>query len=125
MLEKKRSVEAFVWKKKKWRLQYKYVNKNFSYLIRSYNAIESDWLQGVNTNRLGGGVNIILIKCALFLQKGLNVEKIVISYNIASLIYALYAQANRLTIWVNNLYLHATHHAPSIVFLGVDWIKFI
>ena len=25
----------------------------------------------------------------------------------------------------DNLHLHATHHAPSVVFPGVDWIKFI
>ena len=56
----------------------KHVNKNFSYEIRSYNAIESDWLQGVNSNRLGGVVNTIMIKCVLFLQKELNAEKIVV-----------------------------------------------
>ena len=54
------------------------MNKNFSYEITSYNAIQSDWLQGVNSNRLGGGVNTIMIKCVLFLQKGLNAEKIVV-----------------------------------------------
>ena len=32
---------------------------------------------------------------------------------------------NRLTIREDSLYLHATHHAPRIVFPGVDWIKFI
>ena len=52
-------------------------------------------------------------------------EKIVVEYDIASLIYALYVQSNHLTIREDNLYLHATHHAPSIVFVGVDWIKFI
>ena len=35
-------------------------------------------LQGVNSNRLGGGVNSIMIKCVLFLQKGLIAEKIVV-----------------------------------------------
>ena len=56
----------------------KHVNKNFSYEITSYNAIQSDWLQRVNSNRLGGGVNTIMIKCVMFLQKGLNAEKIVV-----------------------------------------------
>ena len=56
----------------------KHVNKNFSYEITSYNAIQSDWLQGVNLNRLGGEVNTIMIKCVLFLRKGLNVEKNVV-----------------------------------------------
>ena len=65
-----------------------------------------------------------LIKCVLFLHKG-NAEKIVVEYDIASLNYALFAQSNRLTIREDNLYLHSTHHAPSIVFSGVDWIKFI
>ena len=66
-----------------------------------------------------------MIKCVLFLQKGLNAEKIVVECDIASLNYALFAQSSRLTIREDNLYLHATHHAPSIVFPGVDWIKFI
>ena len=57
----------------------------------------------------------------LFLHKGLNAEKIVVECDIASLNYALFAQSNRLTIREDNLYLHATHHAPSIVFPGVDW----
>ena len=74
---------------------------------------------------MGGGVNTIIIKCVLFLQKGLNAETIVVECDIASLNYALFSQSNRLTIQEDNLYLHATHHALSIVFLGVDWIKFI
>ena len=37
----------------------------------------------------------------------------------------MFAHSNRSTIWEDNLYLHATHHAPSNVFPGVDWIKFI
>ena len=61
----------------------------------------------------------------LFLQKGLNAEKIVVECDIASLNYALFAQSNRLTIREDNLYLHATHHAPSVVFPAVGWIKFI
>ena len=36
-----------------------------------------------------------------------------------------YAQSNRLTIRDDNLYLHAAHHALSIVFLRVDWLKFM
>ena len=59
-----------------------------------------------------------MIKCVLFLRKGLNAEKIVVECDIASLIYALYAQSNRLTIREDNLYLHATHHSPSIVSRG-------
>ena len=108
----------------------KHVNKNFSHEIRSYNAIESDRLQGVNANRLGGGVNTIIIKCVLFLHKGLNAEKIVVECDIASLNYASFAHSNRLTIREDNLYLHATHHAPSTVFPlssgGLDkvYIKF-
>ena len=85
----------------------KHVNNNFSYEIRSYNAIESDWLQGVDANRLGGGVNPIIIKCVLFLHKGLNAEKIVVECEIASLNYALFAQSNRLTIRDDNLHLDA------------------
>ena len=38
--------------------------------------------------------------------------------DIASLNYALFAQSNRLTIREDNLFLHATHHAPSIVSRG-------
>ena len=56
----------------------KHVNKNFGYEIKSYNTDESDWSQAVNTNRVGGEVNIIMIKCVLFLQKGSNAEKIVV-----------------------------------------------
>ena len=56
----------------------KHVDKNFSYEITSYNAIHSDWLQRVNSNRFGGRVNTIMIKCGLLLQKGLNAEKIVV-----------------------------------------------
>ena len=76
---------------------------------------------------MGGEVNTIisLIKCMLFLHKGLNAEQNVVECDIASLNYALFVQSNRLTVREDNLYLHATHHAPSIVFLGVDWIKFI
>ena len=87
--------------------------------------MEFDWSQGVNANRLGEGVNTIMIKCVLFLQKGLNAENIAVECDIASLNYVLFTQSNRLTIQEDNLYLHATHHAPSIVFLGVNWIKFI
>ena len=29
------------------------------------------------------------------------------------------------TVQEDNVHLHAMHHAPSIVFPGVDWIKFI
>ena len=61
----------------------------------------------------------------MFLQKGLNVEKIVVECDIASLNYALSVQSNRLTIRKDNLYQHATHRAPSIVFPAVDWIKFL
>ena len=32
----------------------------------------------LTSNRLGGGVNTIMIKCVLFLQKELNAEKIVV-----------------------------------------------
>ena len=56
----------------------KHVNKNFSSEITSYNAIQSDWLQRVNSNHKGAGVNTIMIKCVMFLQKGLNAEKIVV-----------------------------------------------
>ena len=66
-----------------------------------------------------------MIKCVLFLHKGFNAEKIVIECDIASLNYALFVQSNRLTMREDNLYLHATHHAPSNVFPGMDWIKFI
>ena len=66
-----------------------------------------------------------MIKCRLFLRKGSNAEKIVVECDIASLNYALFVQSNRLTIREDNLYLHATYHAPSIVSQGVDWIKFI
>ena len=61
-----------------------------------------------------------MIKCVLFLHKGLNAEKIVVECDFASLNYALFAQSNRLTIREDSLYLHATHHAPFIVFPGVD-----
>ena len=64
-------------------------------------------------------------KCVSFLQKGLNAEKTVVECNVASLNYALFAQSNLLTIREDNLYLHAAHHAPSIVFPGMDWIKFV
>ena len=37
----------------------------------------------------------------------------------------MFAHSNRLTIREDNLHLHATHHASSIVFPGVDWIKII
>ena len=81
----------------------------------------------------GVGVNTIMIKCVVFLQKGLNAEKIVLECDIGifyfayqqSLNYALFAQSNRSTIREDNLYLHATHHVPSIVFPGMDWRKFI
>ena len=43
-------------------------------------------------------MNTIMIKCLLFLQRGLNAEKIVVECDIASLNYALFAQSNRLTI---------------------------
>ena len=66
-----------------------------------------------------------MIKCVLFLQKGLNAEKIVVKCDVASLNYALFVRSNSLTIREDNLYLHATHHALPIVFPGVDWIKFI
>ena len=66
-----------------------------------------------------------MIKCVLFLQKGLNAEKIVVECDVASLNYTLFGQSNRLTNREDSLYLHATHHAPSIVLPGVDWIKFI
>ena len=66
-----------------------------------------------------------MIKCVLFLQKGLNEEKIVVECDIAPLNFALFAQLNRLTIREDNLYLHATHHAPSIMFPEVDWIRFL
>ena len=66
-----------------------------------------------------------MINCVLFLHKGLNAEKIVVECDIAPLNYALFAHSNRLTIRENNLYLQATHRAPSIVFAGVDWIKLI
>ena len=56
-----------------------------------------------------------MIKCVLFLQKGLNAEKIVV-YCVRTL---------KLTIQENSLHLHARDHAPSIVFPGMDWIKFI
>ena len=39
-------------------------------------------------------------------------------------IYALYAVTHRLAIPEENLYLHATYHAPPIVFLGEDCLKF-
>ena len=52
-------------------------------------------------------------------------EKIVVECDIASPNYTLFAQSNRLTIREDNLYLHATHHAPSSVFPAVDWINFI
>ena len=39
-----------------------------------------------------------MIKCVLFLQKGLNAEKIVVECDVASLNYALSAQSKRLTI---------------------------
>ena len=61
-----------------------------------------------------------MIKCVLFLLKGLNAEKIVVEFDIASLNYALFAQSNRLTVLEDNLYLHATHHSPSIEFPVVD-----
>ena len=67
----------------------------------------------------------MMIKCVLFLQKELNEEKIVVECNIASLNFALFARSNRLTIREDNLYLHATHHAPSIMFPEVDRIRFI
>ena len=56
----------------------------------------------------------------LFLHEGLNVEKIVVECDIASLNYTLFAQSNRLTIREDNLYLHAMHHALSIVFPVAD-----
>ena len=37
----------------------------------------------------------------------------------------MFAHSNRSTIREDSLHLHVTHHAPSIVFPGVDWIKFI
>ena len=37
----------------------------------------------------------------------------------------MFAHSNCLTIREDNLHLHATHHAQSVVFPGVDWIKFI
>ena len=49
----------------------------------------------------------------------------VVACDIASLHYALFAQSNRLTIREDSQYLHATHYAPSILFPGVDWLKFI
>ena len=66
-----------------------------------------------------------MIKCVLFLRKGSNAKKIALQYDIASLIYALYAQSNHLTIREDNLHLHATYHAQFIVFLEMDWIKSI
>ena len=36
-----------------------------------------------------------------------------------------FTQSNHLTIREDNLLMHATHYAPFIVFLGVDWIEFI
>ena len=60
-------------------------------------------------------------KCVLFLQKGLNAEKIVVQCDIASFNYSLFTQSNRLTYREDNLYLQATHHAPSIAFPGVNW----
>ena len=60
-----------------------------------------------------------MIKCMLFLQKGLIAEKIVVECDIASLNYALFTHSNHLTIQ-SNLY---RHHAPSIVFPVVDWIS--
>ena len=54
-----------------------------------------------------------------------NAEKIVVECDFASLNYALFAHSNRLTIREDNLYLHAAHHAPFIVFPAVDWINFI
>ena len=55
-----------------------------------------------------GGVNTIMIKCVLFLQKRLNAEKIVVWC----------VRALKLTISENNLHLHATHHATSTVSWG-------
>ena len=40
------------------------------------------------------------------------------------LYFNVFAHSNHSTIREDNLYLHATHHAPTIVFPGVDWIKF-
>ena len=40
-------------------------------------------------------------------------------------LFTHYTQSNCLTIREDNFYLHATHHAPPIAFLGVDWITFI
>ena len=68
---------------------------------------------------MGRGVNPIIIKCMLFLQKGLIAEKIVVECDIALLNYALFAQSNHLTIQSN---LHR-HHVPLIVFPVVDWIS--
>ena len=62
-------------------------------IIMQLNLID---LQGVDANSLGGGVNTIIIKCVLFLHKGLNAEKIVVECDIASPNYALFAQSNRL-----------------------------
>ena len=67
----------------------------------------------------------MMTKCVLFLQKGIDAEKIAVECDIASLNYASFTQSNRLRIREDNLDQHATHHAPSIVFPGVDWIKFI
>ena len=39
--------------------------------------------------------------------------------------FNVFAHSNCSTIREDNLHLHATHHAPSVVFPGVDWIKFI
>ena len=41
------------------------------------------------------------------------------------LLLNVFAHSNRSTIREDNVHLHAMHHAPSIVFPGVDWIKFI
>ena len=99
----------------------KHVNKNLAMklgVIMQLNLID------YRVDRLGGRVNTIRIKCVLFLKKKLNAEKIVVECDIVSLNYSLFTQSNRLTIREDNLYLHATHHAPSIVFSAVNWIKF-
>ena len=67
-----------------------------------------------------------MIKCVWFLQKGLNAGKIVVECDIAlSLNSALFVLSSHLTIREDSLYLHATHHTPSIVFPEVDWITFV
>ena len=86
-------------------------------LIDYQELTQTAWGRSQHNNRLN--------KCVLFLHKELNAENIVVECDIASLNYTLFVQSNRLTIREDNLYLHATYHTPSIVFPGVDWIKFI